>query len=128
MRDSQVVGMINAGLQQLAQQMSGTLVRMAREIDELRAHITAETIRRQAFEEFTITDPAIKEKFEALYQQRIEDYNTKIKEAMAEADAAAKAANPDAAEKPSIALPPKKTLYGADGTPVSAPVEESVGG
>lgn len=100
----------------MAQQMSGTLVRMAREIDELRVNITAETIRRQAFEETLLTTPEQKEAFEKLYQTRIEEYNKKVEEAMAEADAAAKAANP---EVESVIETPKKTLYGADGVPVA---------
>jgi UDP-N-acetylglucosamine 2-epimerase len=97
-------------------------VRMAREIDELRAHLTSETIRRQALEEFLFSDGKVaelggqsKEAFEKVYQAKVEEYNKQIQEAMAEAEKAAKEAAE--ARKPDIVLP-KPGLVGPDGAPL----------
>lgn len=118
MRDSAIIEMVNQGVNRLAQATSLTFHKMAREIDELRGHLTAETIRRQVLEEILFTPDTFKngiskDGYEAAYQKAIEDYNQKVKEEMDKAEALQKEAMEKATAN--IAVPPKKTLVGPDG-------------
>ena len=126
MRDDQIYQAINAGLTKIAQQASGTFVRMAREIDELRDHMTSEALRREAFEEYVLKsmpegspsagtyDSRVAE-LDAIFKLRVEAYKKEVEEAMKAAEAAAKEA---AKVEPEA---PRRTIYGPDGvTPLEA--------
>lgn len=124
MRDQAIVGLVNQMGHNLSQMFGGTFMKMAREIDELRAHLTAETVRREVlesilFEKSSLTGGINKEDYEKRYMAKIEDYNKQVAEQIELAKKAAEEAAGQAKEGSSdLVLPPKKTLLDATGAPI----------
>ena len=112
MRDAEIYNLINQAMQKVSAGVAGTIIRMGQEIDELRAHLTAETIRRQVLEDLLFDATLPKDKYEEKYKAAIEEYDKKVQEAM---EAAEKAAQEAAEQAKTAIVTPKRTLVGPDG-------------